>query len=138
MISRITKIKFLAMCVSLIVSNTLYPVIIGSELVVSVQPFVTFPAIDLTNTILGFAWLKNGFALQNASTACTFDNAFPVSGTVNLNGGTLTLNQDLKFGYNVTLQGLGTIIANGNSITLPRSVTGFPATTNIFQDANIF
>ena len=51
--------------------------------------------IDPDNRLNGFAAFENGFSLENRVTTCTFDALFPVSGTVNINGGNLYLNQDV-------------------------------------------
>ncbi|MCX5921743.1 MAG: hypothetical protein NTX86_00200 [Candidatus Dependentiae bacterium] len=113
-------------------------VVVGSETAVSIQPAYTFPSADFDNTMLGFAWFKNGFTLEDSLTTCTFDAVYPVSGDVNLNGGTLFLNQDLLFRNITTLSGLGTIIGNNHLIDFCSSITGFPTNTQTMCDAIIF
>jgi hypothetical protein len=113
-------------------------IVIGSESTVSVQPLATFPAADNDNTMLGFGWFKNGFSLEDSTTTCTFDSAYPVSGPINLNSGTLYLNQDLLFKNVTTMQSLGSIIANTHSIEFCESITNFPADMRVFENANIF
>ncbi|MCX5921741.1 MAG: hypothetical protein NTX86_00190 [Candidatus Dependentiae bacterium] len=119
-------------------SLPLAAVVISSNSSVSLQPAITFPAADTDNMMLGFAWFKNGFTLEDATTTCSFDSVYPVSGTVNLNGGTLILDQDLIFHDITTLQSLGTVIGNGHFMNFCNSVVGFPSTTNTFQDVNLF
>ena len=99
-----------------------YPVVKGSETVLSVEPSVTFPSADADNTMLGFGWFKNGFTLEDVLTTCTFDSVFPVSGGINLNGGTLYLNQDLIL-RDVVLYGLGTIVGNQHVISMSPNIT---------------
>jgi hypothetical protein len=113
-------------------------VVVGSNTSVSLQPSINFPASDDDNTMLGFAWFKNGFTLQDYTTTCTYDAVYPVSGSVALNGGTLYLNQDLNFSDITTLSSLGNVIGNNHFINFPTSVAGFPSTSNIFQDINIY
>lgn len=114
----------------------------GSESLVSVQSFFTFPEnpgiLAGDNIMLGFGWFKNGFALQNSATECTFNDVFPVSGTVNLNGGTLILSQDLLFKNVVDLQGWGVIQGNSHSIELCSSITQLPSNADSFDNTTIY
>lgn len=120
------------------VNNTsLYCVVKGSDTAVSVEPFFTFPASDNDNAIEGFGWFKNGFNLEDSSTTCTFDSVYPVSGNINLNSGTLYLNQDLMFKNYTNLMGLGTIIGNNHSIDICQSISSLPTNTNSFKDTLI-
>ncbi len=112
-------------------------VVIGSETAVSVQPTATFPSTDTDNTMLGFGWFKNGFALQDSTTTCTFNSVYPVSGPVDLNGGTLALLQDLIFHNVTTLNGWGSLIGNNYAVDFCSSVTVLPANAKIFKDTNI-
>src|SRR3989304_9515673 len=65
--------------------------------VVSIEPAPLFSSVDTDNILYGFGWFKHGFTLEDAQTTCTFDSVYPVSGGVDLNGGTLYLKQDLLF-----------------------------------------
>src|SRR5581483_11963768 len=66
--------------------------------------FFTFPQNqNSTNRLANYGWAPNGFALQNAATTAVFDSVFPVSGNIQLNGGTLSLNRDLDFQNTTTL-----------------------------------
>lgn len=107
-------------------STHMFAVVIGSTSAVSVESFYTFPTGDDDNQIIGFAWLNSGFALQDALTTCTFGGVFPVSGTLNLNGGTLTLGQDLILHNIINMQGLGNIVGGGYAMDLCYSVSFFP------------
>lgn len=94
----------------------------GSETAVSIEPHATFPSADSDNKMLAFGWFRNGFTLEDENTSCTFDSVFPVSGTIDMNGGTLYLTSDLQI-ENITLLGdLGKIYADGHILTMDSSV----------------
>ena len=79
--------------------------IVGNKTAVFIVPnSPVFPASDSNNTMLGFGKFQGGFTLQDATTSCTFGSAFPVSGIVNMNGGTLYLQQDLILTNTIQLQ----------------------------------
>ena len=109
-------------------------VIIGSETVVSVQAAATFPSADTDNTMLGFAWFKNGFTLQDNLTSVTYDSVYPISGGVDMRGGTLYLSDDLYFNDVTNLQGLGTIVGNDHIVDLCPSITALPSTINVIEN----
>jgi len=109
-----------------------YPVTKGSETAVSVEPSYTFTGTG--NEMLGFGWFKNGFVLQDSSTTCSFNDVFPVSGTVNLNGGTLYLEQDLLFSNVTNLLGMGKIYGYDHFVEFGSSITSFPADAEEFSD----
>lgn len=135
------KIKNKLLLVMLLcVCNGMLALIIGSNLAVSIESLVSFPQIDLLNPniVRGFAWMKNGFGLQNSSTECTFQSVFPVSGIVDLNGGTLILDQDLIFKNVTVLNGLGTITGANHIVNLCSSITVLPTDTDIFDNVNLF
>ncbi len=104
--------------VSILFHTSLLAVIYGSETAVFVFPTVVFPAADSNNTMLGFGWFKNGFTLENSSTTCVFNCLNQVSGTLALNGGTLTLQQDLVLTGTSMIAGGGIIIGNDHTILL--------------------
>jgi len=110
--------------------------IVGSDTAVSLENFVVLPT-GTNNIILTFAFLKNGFALQDSSTIATFNSVFPVSGNVQLQGGTLTLNQDLLFESLTNIQSLGTILANGYLINFSASIQALPFSDGFFQNATM-
>lgn len=112
----------------------------GSNSAVSVEPFFTFPQnplLGIANEMRGFGWFKNGFALENASTTCLFTSVYPVSGPINLNSGTFTLNQDFIMKNSVDLQGLGTITGNGYTFELCSSVGTLPSTSGTFNNVHV-
>jgi len=94
----------------------------GSESVVSIEQHAAFPAVDFDNIMLGFGWFKNGFSLEDNTTTCTFDSIYPVSGDININGGTLFLNQDLTFNNRTNILGLGNIVGDNYRISFCDSV----------------
>lgn len=94
----------------------------GSTVQVSIEPAFTFPT-GQTNTMLGFGWFSNGFTLQDADTSCTFQSIFPVSGSIDLRGGTLYLDQNFICKNDTSFAGLGTVIGNGKTIELCSSIT---------------
>lgn len=110
----------------------------GSDTAVSIEPFFTFPAADNDNAMIGFGWFKNGFALEDATTSCTFNSVYPVSGTVDLAGGTLYLLQDLALQNITQLNGFGTIIGNGHSMDFGTSIDEIPTNIKVLQDVNLF
>ena len=115
-----------------------FPIVVGSNTAVSVEPFFVFPAADSDNTMLGFGWFKNGFALEDSSTTCTFDTVYPVSGTINCNQGTLILLQDLYFQNPATLLNLGNIKANNHILDFSATITSFPSQAVDLHDVKLF
>ncbi len=115
-----------------------FPIVVGSNTAVSVEPFFVFPAADSDNTMLGFGWFKNGFALEDSSTTCTFDTVYPVSGTINCNQGTLILLQDLHFQNPATLLNLGNIKANNHILDFSATITSFPSQAVDLHDVKLF
>lgn len=115
------------------------PVIKGSQTALSVQPHATFPASDLDNTMLGFGWFKNGFTFEDATASCTFDSVYPLSGPIDLNGGSLYLASDLLLHNNITWTGFGSLYGNYHLLDLCKTVTFFasPSQQQIFNDVSI-
>ncbi len=101
---------------------------IGSD--TAVTRFTTQQVVNDGDRIAGFAALEAGFRLNGTNVSGTFDSFFPVSGCVELNGGTLTLGRDLILN-NVSWVGLlGDIIGDGHAFELAASVTCIPAVNN--------
>ena len=97
---------------------------IGSD--TSVTRISTQQVVFDGDRIAGFASLEGGFRFFGSQVNATFDSFFPVSGKIELNGGTLTLNRDLLL-RNDTIFGLqGNIIGNCHAIELFSSVTCVP------------
>ncbi len=115
-----------------------YPDTVGSNVSVSIEPFYTFPNThNNDNAILAFAWMQHGFALQDSVTTCSFMSAFPVSGTVDLNGGVLTLNQDLILQDEVCLEGIGTILGSNRVLDICSSVTTLAVSNGVISGIRI-
>ncbi|MDR3550265.1 MAG: hypothetical protein P4L31_02545, partial [Candidatus Babeliales bacterium] len=66
------NMKSVVICLSMLFACPLFAVVIGSNSIPSLQPTIVFPASDSDNSVLGFAWMKNGFTLENAATSCLF------------------------------------------------------------------
>lgn len=135
------KAKILIMSVTLLLANTyIHAVIVGSNESVSIQSHVNFPAADADNSILGFAWMRNGFSLENVATTCIFDSLYPASGNIALNGGTLVLQQDLVLKDLVTLGSFGTIIGNGHNVDVTQAIFTpvAPSGPRVLQNVNLY
>jgi len=130
-------VSLVILVVMLLYPTSFLATIKGSETAVSVEPFVSFPSADSDNTMLGFGWFKNGFSLEDFNTTCTFDSVYPVSGAVNLNGGTLCLSQDLLFKNIVDMQGWGTVLGNDYMLDLCSSIAHFPSNAELFDNTTI-
>jgi len=102
---------------------TVEALIVGSNTAVSRESHITFPAVDTNNKVRGFAWLEKGFTLEDNTTTCTFNGLFPVAGTVNLNGGTLTLQTNLIFQDEAVLGAFGSIEGKKHFIDFSPSIT---------------
>lgn len=113
------------------------PLIIGSDIAVSVESLVNFPLID-DNIIRSFAWMKSGFTLEDNGTELDFRSIFPVSGTVNLRGGILTLSTDLILKNVTTLSGLGAVFGNGHAMEICSGIKELPADTRQFDTTDLF
>jgi hypothetical protein len=108
--------------VSFFSNTTLLAVIYGSQTAVNVYPLVTFPNTDTNNTMLGYGSFTNGFILADNTTTCLFNCLEPVSGYLDVNGGTLTLQQDLVLSGTSIIAGGGIIVGNNHTIWMgPKS-----------------
>lgn len=105
--------------------GNVHPVIIGSTSTVSSQGLITFPNTDTNNTIVGYAFMGNGFSLQDNTTSCTFSSFMQMSGPLNLNGGRLILNEDLICTNTFTCQSGGRFYGNSHAIEFPKNVQDF-------------
>lgn len=112
----------------------------GSNSAVSIEPFFTFPASPgVPNEMLAFGYFASGFGLQDATTTCSFESIFPVSGNINLHGGQLYLVTDLHLNNISTLVTSGQIICSNNNLELSESVTGIPASfDSTFKNLNVY
>lgn len=111
----------------LVLNKLTYSVVKGSDLLVSVENFFTFPASDVGNKIATFGCMKNGFALEDSLTTCTFDSVYPVSGTIDLKGGLLYLSKPLVFQDPVTLTNLGRISSSNSSMSMSSNSSSTPS-----------
>lgn len=114
----ILKIAPCIVCLLFLIISHAHGVTVGSNSAVARQALTTFPAIDSNNKMLGFGRFTNGFTLEDSTTSCTFDSIFPVSGVINLRGGKLWLTQDMVLSDTYSLNSLGEIWGNGNTLTL--------------------
>ena len=105
--------------------NDLVAVDIGSDS--SVTRFNTQQILDDGDRIAGFAALEGGFELFNSTVSGLFDSFFPVTGVVQLNGGTLNLNQDLIFLNTSDFSSLGNINANSKLVQLSSTMNTIPS-----------
>ena len=69
------------------------------------QPYTSF---SNGSTINSFAGMYNGFGLASSSVAMTFNSCFPVGNTIFLNGGTVSLSQDLFLDSGLIITTTGT------------------------------
>lgn len=113
---------------ALFLFNQCGAITVGSDTTPSRETLVSFSGSP--NTILGFAAMDNGFYYSSATTTCTFDDFFPVSGPINLNNGTLYLAQDLTLMSDVLFHNSGSIIGFDNTIKMSPKITTttFPST----------
>ena len=132
-VSRKIYVGLVLFCVSIF--SQVFPVSKGSESAVSIQANFTFPASDSDNRIKAFGFFKNGFSLQDYTTSCTFESVFPVEGNVDLDGGTLYLNEDLVFRDHARLIDGGTFDGQGEyAIEFPYCPPLFSFPTYSFCD----
>lgn len=120
------------------ISTFAHPDVYGSDAAVSALPAIVAPAAPvIPNRIAYFGWTQNGFTLTNSATSLLFDSVFPVSGNIQMNGGTLTLNRDLIFNNLALLQGLGSVIGNAHVLSLSPSINSLPLDTQSFDNTRI-
>jgi hypothetical protein len=100
-------------------------VIVGSKTSASAQTFTIFPSVDSNNTILGYTRFEDGFMLEGATTSCTYEGYMPISGTVHLNKGRLTLKRDLVLSGVPLFLTTGRIEANSFALELPKNLPDF-------------
>lgn len=133
------KLILLIGCVFLFSTHDISALLVGSDLAVSVESLINFPEIIILNDneIASFAWMKNGFDLENSDTDLLFRSIYPVSGTVDFNGGTVTLGTDMIFQNVTTLNGLGVVIGDDHQIRFSSSITSFPSDTVSFENTHV-
>jgi hypothetical protein len=136
---KLVRYFFIGIFYFFIITSNVYALQKGSETVVSVEPNVTFPAIDSDNAMLAFGFFKNGFSLEDNTTSCTFDSIFPVSGLVYLNGGSLYLLTDFNFSNTTALSAAGHIHGNGHIVDFCSDIRTLADSSNdaIFEDLDL-
>ncbi|MFH1643668.1 MAG: hypothetical protein ABIA74_00635 [bacterium] len=92
---------------------------IGSDSAPSRQSYYEFSGFN--NRIAGFAAMEQGFSLQDQNTTCTFDSTFPVNYFVNLNHGTLYLNNHLNCDEHTEIPNSVNIYCNDYDILFPHT-----------------
>src|SRR3989304_2665077 len=85
-------------------------------------------------TFLDFVWLNKGFSLADSTTRCVFDSVCPVSGAVDLRGGTLCLHQDLLFKNISSLGSLGTFEGNNHGVDFCATITSLSQGPGVFEN----
>lgn len=90
--------------------------IIGSNTAVTREARGIFPSADTNNTMNGFASFVPGFTLQTNTTTCTYDNFFPITGTMNIRNGKIVLRQDVTINNAATMVRGGRV--EGNNYTI--------------------
>ena len=101
---------------------------LGSNTVVSRQGYAIFPSGATDNMMKGYALFENGFKLFDASTTCTFDSLFPVSGVIDLMGGSLYLMESLTLANTTRINTMGNLYGNGKTLKLAQSITELRST----------
>jgi len=111
----------------------------GSQTAVSIEPFYEFVSTDTDNKMLAFGCFKNGFALEDNTTSCTFESIFPVGTKMLLNGGTLYLGVDLIMSNPCTYTMGGTITSDNCIVEMPASLDVLGCTTHdtVFDATNV-
>ena len=135
----ITK-KFILLLCLLSAGNGIYGITVGSDSTVSRQAHTLFLRADADNEMNGFAYFEDGFELEDKNTSCTFDSFFPVGGFVQMHGGNLYLQKDLKFADGTILGSFGSVYGNGYSVELSESIntlTSHTPTTSVTQTDQI-
>ena len=86
------------------------------------QSHIEFTAAS-NNEIRTYALMQNGFSFASGSVTCTLKTILPVSGTVDLNGGTISLQNDLSFSNVANLVEFGSVYGNSHKIELSKSIS---------------
>lgn len=108
------------MILFLATNQNIKTITIGSDS--SVDRFVAQQTLNDGDSVAFFAALEGGFKLYDSGTTATFGSTFEVSGSVDLNAGTLNLSEDLVFADQTTITNLGNINGNNHSLEISPSV----------------
>jgi len=110
-------------------SNIFFAADIGSD--TAVTRYNSQQTVNDGDRIAGFASLQGGFKFFDSSVTGTFDSFFPVSGEVDLDGGTLILDRDLVFNDGASIKQLGNITGQNHCIKLAPSITQIPLVPSV-------
>jgi len=83
------------------------------------EPHYFYPQNNITNSIDVTTPCSEGITLHNHATECLFESMFTVAGPISLNGGTLTLAQDLYCASSGYLQTAGILNGQGRICAFP-------------------
>jgi len=136
-ISQFVTCFLVILLLNLTVGVVLFSKNIGSDRKVS--NLTSQQKVGKGDRVATFAFCRWGFQLSSSSVSATWDSIFPVSGNVELNGGTLSLGVDLVFNDVATIVDLGSIVGNNYKMELPPSIESFPQTPDSgdFTDLNV-
>lgn len=120
----INMIPLLATCL-FFWSQHCYGLSVGSNTLFSREAAAVFPSADTDNTMLGFAAFEKGFTLQDSTTTCTYDDFMPISGPVDLAGGSLYLRNGIIFNNAMFLPSGGKFFGRTNFLEFPKQLEAF-------------
>jgi len=112
-----------------ILGSLCFAVDIGSD--TEVTRFNTQQMVEDGDRIAGFAMLDAGFLLGGHSVSATFDSFFPVSGNLEMNFGTLNLNQNLVIQNLSSIDHWGNLNGNGHIFELAQDLCCLPAESGV-------
>lgn len=109
---------------------------IGSD--TAVARFTTQQSLDNGDRIAGFAAIEDGFELKGAFVTGTFDSLFPITGRLDLNGGTLVLDKNIRLDHVSDFAMLGNITGQAHLIDLSSSVTAISTLSDDLFHCRLF
>ncbi len=109
---------------------------IGSD--AAVARFNTQQELDNGDRIAGFAAIEAGFALKGAFVSGTFDCLFPVTGRIDLNGGTLILDKNICLDHVSDFAILGNITGKNRLVDFSSSVTAVSSLSDDVFNCTLF
>ncbi len=134
MVNAIFKKIILLVLLPAVAPNQAFALSVGSNTVFSRQPIVTFPAAGTDNTMLGFAAFESGFRLQSSTTTCTYNDFYPIGGTVDMRGGRLYLSKDLVFNKSLNLTSSGSFFGSQYALEFDPAVTDLTLSPSLTFD----
>lgn len=124
---------FFVFSLVLVSHKPLHALAVGSNIAVARQNNSTFPFGATDNAMIGFSAFENGFGLADGSSSVSFDALFPVSGTIDLLGGSLYLMEDMILSNTTRISTMGSIYGNGKRLKLCPSITALRSTATDLQ-----